>query len=148
MSDDALEGWRAIPGLVEAALSRGTLDELFEKNPMTLRELVHHVVEANVVAASIVIAGCGAPGTTYDWSWMLPFGPWMDRMAYRDKPIESALRLMHALNAYVAEQLELLPDGLGRELALRDTPGGEPRRVTIADVLRQEVEHARGHLSP
>jgi hypothetical protein len=113
---------------------------------MTRRELVHHVVEANVVAAGIVTAGLGSPGCTFDWSWMLPFGPWLDRMRYRDKPLEPALRLLEALNGYVAAQVEPLPDGLQRELFLVDAPGAEPRRTTVGEVLLQEAVHAREHL--
>jgi hypothetical protein len=147
MPTDALDAWRQIPKLVEDALAGGRdLDGPPDDHGMTLREVVHHVVEANLVAASIIVAACGSPGCTYDWSWMLPFGPWMDRMDYRHKPIEPALRLLHALNDYVAAQLEALPDGLARELWLRDTPEGAPRRATVADVLAQEAAHAREHL--
>lgn len=113
---------------------------------MTRRELVHHVVEANVVAAGIVVAGLGSPGCTFDGSWMLPSGPWLDRMRYRDKPVEPALRLLEALNAYVAAQVEPLPDGLRRALFLRDEPGAAPRRTTVGEVLLQEMLHARERL--
>ena len=77
---------------------------------------------------------------------MLPFGPWMDRMRYGEKPIAPALRLLDALNAYVAAQVEPLPDGLQRIVQLRDRPGAEPRSATVADVLLQEYEHARDHV--
>ena len=113
---------------------------------MTRRETVHHIAEANAVAASIVIAALGSPGCVFDWSWMLPFGPWMERMAYDRKPIEPALRLIEALNAYVAAQVEPLAGGLQRRIGLRDEPGAEPRPVTVAEVLLQEARHAREHV--
>jgi len=143
-----LDDWRSIPDLVRslvAGLADAVLDLRPEGAPFSRRELVHHVVEANVVAASIVVAGLGAAKPVYDWSWMLPFGPWMDRMGYREKPIEPALALLGALNAWVAAQVEPLADGLDRTLELRDEPDGPLRTVTIADVLRQEVDHAREH---
>jgi hypothetical protein len=68
-------------------------------------------------------------------------------MGYRDKALEPALRLLEALNDWVAAQVEPLEDGLQRELFLRDEPGAEPRRTTVGEVLRQEAEHAREHLS-
>lgn len=148
---DILAEWRAIPRWVEAAIagaSQAGLDEPFgpEDLGMTRRQLVHHIAEANVVAASIVIAALGSPGCTYDWSWMMPFGPWVERLDYAHKPIEPARRLLEVLNAYVAAQIEPLADGLEREVCLRDAPGAELRRVTVADVLRQEIDHARHHL--
>ncbi len=143
-----LDEWRSIPGLVRglvAGLSDEELDRRADADVMSRRELVHHVVEANVVAASIVVAGLGSSNAVYDWSWMMPFGPWMERMCYDRKPIGPALALLDAINAWVAAMVEPLEDGLERTLELRDRPAGELRRVTIADVLRQEVEHAREH---
>jgi hypothetical protein len=142
---NVLHEWRRIPARVEAALAQGPLDEVVADG-MTRREIVHHVVEANVVAASIVIAALGSPGATYDWSWMQPFGVWMDRMDYRRKPLEPSLRMLRAVNDWVAAQIEPLADGLDREVLLRDAPDAEPRRATVADVLRQEIEHADEHL--
>lgn len=145
----ALDAWRSIVPLVRAAIDGKSDAELDRKLPgdaMSLRETVHHVVEANVVAASIVVAALGSPGCTYDWSWMTPFGPWMDRMRYDRKPIGPALKLLEALNEYVAAQIEPLPDALERKIQLRDEPGGKLREVTVAQVLLAEVDHAREEL--
>jgi hypothetical protein len=148
-SRDALEAWRSIVPLVNGfveGLSEAELDRRRAGSPMTVRETVHHVVEANVVAASIVIAALGAAGSVYDWSWMQPFGKWMERMRYDRKPLEPSLRLLEALNAYVAAQIEPLADGLEREVLLRDEAGAEPHAVTVAEVLIQEANHARDEL--
>jgi hypothetical protein len=141
-----LDDWRTIPAMLDRFVARGPLDDKVD-DAMTRRELVHHIVEANVVAAAILVAALGAPGSTFDWSWMMPFGPWLERMSYKTKPIEPSLALVHALNAYVVAQIEPLADALDREVLLRDTPGGEPRRSTVAGVLQQEIDHARGHLA-
>jgi hypothetical protein len=146
---DVLAAWKEIPERIGAVVDGGVdLDEPFgpERLGVTRRQLVHHVAEANVVAASIVIAALGSPGATYDWSWMMPFGPWLERLDYARRPVEPARRLLAAINVYVAALVEALPDGLDREVYLRDTPDGEPRRATVADVLRQEVEHVQEHL--
>ncbi len=141
---DALEAWKQIVVLVRRLARMKGLDE--KTGGVTLREVVHHVVEANVVAASIIVAALGSPGCTYDWSWMMPFGTWMKNMRYDRKPIEPALRLLSALNAYVVAQIEPLPGALRRPVLLRDSPKGKTRRVTVADVLIQEADHAREEL--
>src|SRR5688572_24112695 len=126
-----LDAWRKIPDRVEGVMRGGDLDRVIDPaHEVTAREFVHHVVEANVVAASILIAALGAPGSTYDWSWMQPFGPWMDRLDYRRKPVEPAVALLRALNAWVVAQIEPLPDALSREVFLRDERNGKPRRAT------------------
>lgn len=148
--DSALEEWRSIVELVDRSidgLDDKGLDRACPDPGMTIRELVHHLTEANVVAASIVIAALGSPGCTYDWSWMQPFGPWMDRLDYRSKPVGPSLTLLRALNAWVAAIVQPLPDGLSRPVALRDAPGADLRTATVADVLREEARHAREHVA-
>lgn len=134
--------------MVHLVLGDGTVETL-DRSPtgggLTRRETIHHIVEAGVVAASIVTAALGSPGCVYDWTWMMPFGAWMDRMAYREKPVDPALALLDALNAYVAAQVEPLADGLARTVRLRDEPEAELRTVSVAEVLLQEVDHAREH---
>ena len=145
----ALEAWKSIVGLVRG-LAEGLSDEELDrgraKSGMTIRETVHHVAEANVVGASIVVAALGSPGCVFDWSWMMPFGKWMERLSYDRKPIAPALRLIEALNAYVVAQVEPLADGLDRIVRLRDEPGAEPHAVSVAEVLLQEADHARQHV--
>ncbi len=143
---DALQAWRSIVGLVQEVAENGPAGGRAGFGSMSVHETVHHIVEANVVAASIVIAALGSPGCVYDWSWMLPFGPWMERLRYADKPLGPALKLLEALNAYVAAQIEPLSDGLQRTVRLRDEPDGPLRTATVADVLLQEALHAREHV--
>ena len=148
-AENPIAAWTSIVGLVHAHLRRteADLDRREDGECMTPRELVHHVVEANVVAASIVIAALGSPGCVYDWSWMLPFGPWLEHMRYADKPLGPALKLFEALNEYVVAQVSPLPDGLDRAVLLVDQARTEPLRTTVGGELLQEAAHARDHLA-
>ena len=146
--EDPIAAWRSIVDLVQARVAgrdEAELDRRADAESLTLREAVHHVAEANVVAASIVIAALGSPGCVYDWSWMLPFGPWMGRLRYGEKPLGPTLRLLAALNDYVAALVEPLPDGLSRPVLLKDVPEGPPRATTVGEVLLAEALHAREH---
>jgi hypothetical protein len=53
-----------------AGLSATELDLSAGFDAMSPRETVHHLVEANIVASSIIIAALGASGSTFDWSWL------------------------------------------------------------------------------
>jgi hypothetical protein len=146
---NALAEWKSIVGLMRrlvAGAKGKDLDRRFGEEGMSIRELVHHVAEANAVAASFVIAALGNPGCAYDWSWMLPFGEWPRRMGYAKKPIGPSLRLIVALNAYVVALVEPLRDGLSRTVRLRHEPGGRLHTTTVAQALQQEAEHARHHV--
>jgi len=113
---------------------------------MSVRETVHHLAEANVVAASMIIAAAGKDGCTFDWSWLYPNREWIDRMRYADLPIEPALRLVEALNQQIANIIQVNPKVLDHTITLFDTPGGDTYTMTIAAIMRQEVDHAGEHL--
>ena len=112
---------------------------------MSIRETVHHLVEANLVAASIMIAALGKSGCVYDWSWLVPDGAWTERMGYARVPIGPALATLRALVEHVAAIIAA-SDGLGREVQLLDSPGAVLYTKTVEGLLRQEVEHAAEHL--
>jgi hypothetical protein len=146
---NALAAWRSIVPLVHGMVegcSDEELDRRGDASPLTIRETAHHIAEANVVAASIVIAALGSPGSVYDWSWMMPFGKWMEHMRYDTKALGPTLRLLGALNDWILAQVQPLADGLDRTVELRDQPGGKLRSATIAEVLQQEADHARDHV--
>ena len=70
---------------IETALEGLTEDDLnFRGGPngWSIRETVHHLVESNLVACTIVIAAVGTGGCTYDCSWLNPDRAWMERMGY------------------------------------------------------------------
>jgi hypothetical protein len=147
-ASEALAAWRRIPGEIEAAIEgvpesgfgwRGGVDG------MSIRETVHHLVEANLVAASIMIAALGKTGCVYDWSWLFPNLEWTQRMGYERVPIEPALATLRALVEHVGGVIAA-SDGFGHEVQLRDSPGAALYTKTVEDLLRQEAEHAAEHL--
>jgi hypothetical protein len=113
---------------------------------MTASETVHHIAEANIVAASMIIAAIGKDGATYDWSWLYPNLDWVKRMGYANAPIEPAVELLRALNVHIANLVKANPKVLKRKVTLFDTPGGETYTMTVEEIMQHEVTHAEEHL--
>jgi hypothetical protein len=148
-SDDALTAWLQIPEAIEKAIEGLTDEDLNLRggpDDWSIRETVHHLVEANLVASNLVIAGLARSGCTYDWSWVTPDGPWMQRIGYNTASVRPAIATLQALCPYLSELIRASSDARSREVRLLDAPGAELRTVTIEAVLRDEVEHAHGHL--
>jgi hypothetical protein len=103
-------------------------------------------VEANLIASNIILAALGRPGSTYDWSWVLPDQKWMKRLGYDRAPLDPALALLEALCAHVAGLARSAPGGMKSSVRLLGSPGARPRRRTVRQVLADEREHARHHL--
>ena len=148
--DQLLRSWRKIPRKVEKAvggLSRAQATRRVRKDVMSPHETVHHLVEANIVSASMIIAAVGKDGATYDWSWLYPNSEWMKRMGYAKAPIKPAIESLRALNEHIANLVKANPKVLKRKVTVFDTPGGPTYTMTVEEMMRHEVSHADEHLS-
>ena len=144
-----LSEWLQVSRSIEIALEGLTEDDLNCRggsNGWSIRENVHHVVESNLVACTIVIAAVGKGGFAYDCSWMNPDREWMERMGYTHAAVAPAIDALSGLCRYVAALLSAAPDALGREIKLLGAPGTDPFTMTVEQMIRLEVEHARHHL--
>ena len=146
---DALVAWLGIVEGIEKALeglAEGDLDLRGGADGWSIRETVHHLVEANLVASNIVIAALARSGCVYDWSWVTPDASWMRRVGYDSAPVGPALQTLRALTEHVAGLIRGGSDRPRREVQLLDAPGAKLYTRTIEELLRQETEHAEGHL--
>lgn len=122
--------WRALPA---------TLEPLAHDD--RAREIIHHIVEANLVASNLILAALGADEPHYEWSWMMPDEKWMQRLGYANVDVAPALTLFAALTPHIAALLD--EEKLKRRLRF----AGSDQVKTIEEILRDEVEHAREHLA-
>src|SRR3954447_14367704 len=148
-SDQPLSEWLQVSRSLEIALEGLTQDALDLRggpDGWSIRETVHHLVESNLAACTIVIAAVGTGGCTYDCSWFNPDRAWMERMGYSRGAVAPAIEVLSALCRYVAALLSTAPDGLRREVKLLGAPGTEPYQMTVEQMISLEVEHGRHHL--
>ena len=150
MKEDLLDKWRRVPQLVSDVVD-GRPDEVLAQakgsDGLTMLELVHHLTEANIVAATMIIAAMGASGTTYDWSWLWPNKEWADRLGYSRVPAAGSIKLLDALIEHVTHVIRAAGnDALEREVRLFDTPNSDVYTKTVADIVRMEIDHAENHL--
>jgi hypothetical protein len=145
----ALAAWVSIPRDIRRA-TRGLSDRDLKarggSEGWSIREYAHHLGEANLIASNIILAALGRPGSTYDWSWVLPDRKWMKRLGYDRAPLDPALDLLEALCAHVAGLARSAPGSMKSAVRLLGSPGTRPRRRTVKQVLDDEREHARHHL--
>jgi uncharacterized damage-inducible protein DinB len=144
-----LRSWRKIPRQVEKTvrgLSKEEIESRKGKNFMSIHETVHHLAEANIVAASMIIAAIGKDGAPYDWTWLYPNYDWVKRLGYPKAPIKSAIKMLDCMNEHIANLVRVNPKVLKRKVTLRDTPEGEQYTMTVEQIMNHEVEHAIGHL--
>lgn len=147
--DRALQAWLAIPARIETAidgLTEADLDLRGGAAQWSIRETVHHLVEANLVASNIIIAGLGKSGCIYDWSWLWPNTTWNQRLGYSTAPVRPALDTLRTLCEHIAGLIRANSDGFQREVQLLDSPGAKLYTRSITDILLQETKHVDEHL--
>ena len=145
---DRIAAWASIPRRIRRSVSGLTPRQLAFRGgseDWTIRQYAHHLVEANLVASTIILAALGRPGARYDWSWLVPDEDWMKRLGYETAPLDPALALLDALCVHVAGVLRNAPGGMSRHIRLQGT-GARPIRRTVRQLLDEEREHARHHL--
>lgn len=141
--------WSSIPNRIRKSVGELTGTDLLVRGGSegwSIAEYVHHLVEANLIAAHIVLAALGRPGCTYDWSWVTPDRGWMVRVAYDRAPVQPALSLFEALTIHISSLINLIPGALVQRIDLIESPGKVPRKSTVANVLRHEIVHATNHI--
>ena len=147
--DDPLVEWKRIPTMIGKSIRGLTESELDLKggsDGWTIRENVHHLVEANLVAANMVVAALATDGGYFDWTWVNPNKSWMRRVGYDSAVIEPAIKLLRALSQHISGLIGKNPRAFSRTVQLSDTPSGPRYMMTVEGILRQEVEHADEHL--
>jgi hypothetical protein len=148
-SATSVQAWLRIPDDIEQAiggLSDDALNERGGENAWSIRETVHHLVEANLVASNIIIAALTKREPTYDWSWVNPDAAWMRQVGYDKAPIGPAIATLRALTKHIAGLIETAPNGLQRKVKLLDAPGAKLYSKSIEAILQDEVEHSKDHL--
>jgi hypothetical protein len=147
--DEVVARWMAIPGQlrrVVRGLPDSRLDVRAGPEGLSIRETVHHLVEANLVASNIIIAALANSGSTYDWTWVNPDASWMRAVGYNKAPIGPALSTLDALGRHLAALLSVTTGGLQRTVQLYDAPNAPRYTKTVSQILSDEVAHAREHL--
>ena len=145
----ALSAYLHLPSRIRAAirgLDEKGLDLRGGSEGWSVRETVHHLVEANLIASNMIIAALANDGQEFDWTWVHPNKRWMQRVGYDVASVEPAIAMLGAIGRHLAQLLTNRPEALKRTVSLNDTPGAERYTRTIEEILEQEVEHAGGHL--
>ena len=149
-SVEALREWTRIPADLRKSirgLSDTDLDRRGGSEGWSIREYVHHLVEANMVASTMIIAALANNGGEFDWTWVNPSESWMKRVGYDKADVRPAVRVLSTLCDYIAGIVATQPEMLERYVRLNDSPGATRYNATVEKILKDEREHANHHLA-
>ncbi len=145
-----LAAWNRIPSRIRAGirgLQDADLDLRGGADGWSIRETVHHIIEANLVASNMIIAALATNGGNFDWTWVSPDQAWMCRVGYDKADVRPGINALGALTRYVSILVTSRRDAFTRTVHLNDAPGARRYPMTIEQILLQEIDHAKGHLA-
>ena len=95
-------------------LSESQLDLARAQGKWTIREIVHHIRDAEDVWQTIIKAALGNTGCTFDISWYIPDNKCAVQLDYANRPIHCAVELFKAARRYIADLVKHLPNTMER----------------------------------
>jgi hypothetical protein len=149
-SVEPVREWAKIPADMRKSiqgLSETDLDRRGGSQDWSIREYVHHLVEANMVASTMIIAALANNGGEFDWTWVNPSEAWMKRVGYDKADVKPALRMLATMCDYIAGIVAAQPGMLERYVRLNDSPGAKRYNAPVEKILKDQREHANDHLA-
>jgi len=141
--DEILRIYQEGPARLRAAvegLPDDLLDQPWAPGKWTLRQLVHHITDADLGTFEVLRIALALPGKQIQTNTWNP-DDWMAGLQCHRRPVEPALALLEAARAWVLDAVAHLPDALDRTVCW---PSGY--RASVRDLLRQVGGHALHHI--
>ena len=113
----------------------------------SIREYIHHLVEANLIASNMIICAIAADGYDYDWTWVWPDKTWVKRMGYDKADVAPSIAFLTSLCRHISGLVAAKPRFLKNKVNVNDTPGAKRYALTVEKIFLQEIDHANTHLN-
>jgi catechol 2,3-dioxygenase-like lactoylglutathione lyase family enzyme len=141
--DEVLALYEAGPAALDAALAGlddAALDWAQGPGAWTIRQIVHHLADAEATALGKPKFALAEPGRVYQGN---PYdqGRWAEALDYAHRPIAPSLELFRAIRAHMTQLMRHLPDAWERATENAD---GQPMTAGLA--ISMLTSHALGHM--
>ncbi|UCC49349.1 MAG: DinB family protein [Gemmatimonadota bacterium] len=148
MTEEILTQYAAGPdGLDDAlgGLSEPDLDIALEEGKWTIRQLVHHIVDADTLAKTMIMAALGNSGCRYDQRWYDTRNTFAETLDYANRSVAAAIAVFHANRHHLDQLLRHLPDALDRSVIVMWEKEPEGKELTVSYLVRGQTWHAEHH---
>lgn len=147
--DEKIALFASMPDQLEQAikgLSENQLDTARKEGRWTIRQLLHHIVDADDLTRAIIKAAIGNPGCRFNMEWYSPDNSWDETMDYGGRGIEAALHLYRACHQHLEELLAHIPEAWDREVILQGPMAGGEKKLPVSYLVYSQTRHALYHL--
>jgi uncharacterized damage-inducible protein DinB len=113
----------------------------------TIRQIVHHLVDGDVLWTTCIKAALGNPEGEFSLQWYGTHSQdvWAQRWEYAQRAIGPSLDLLKATRSQVLELLGRVPDAWERTINVR-LPSGDLEVVSVGTIVEMQSEHVPHHM--
>ena len=137
-----------------ADLLTKTLDGLGERqfdlrrntDSWSIRQIAHHIVDADFLVQNIILAALGNSGCRYDQSWYQTDNSWVETLAYAKRPLQPSLNLFEVSHKNVLTLIWHIPDAMERRAQVRIENNPDWQKVTVRNLILGRLFHTDHHL--
>lgn len=126
-------------------LSEADLDLSCAPGQWSIRQIVHHLAEGEMLWTPMMKSALAQSGSTYIRN---PYNQetWPETFKYATRPVASSVALLRSLRAHVLELIQCVPDNEERFVMMRTIDGDpEGRKATFGGLIGGMAEHVEEH---
>jgi uncharacterized damage-inducible protein DinB len=138
-------GGRAVDEAL-AGLAEADLDLARTEGKWRIREIVHHIADAEDLWEMAIKSAMGNCGCLFDVSWYIIDNKWAEPLHYATRPVDEALALYRAIRRQVLELLEHVPGAWKKHILFHRGNPDEARRMTVGDIVTWQARHVMIHV--
>jgi len=130
-----------------SGLSDAELDAPPSGGGWTVRQIVHHLVDGDVLWTTCVKAALGNPEGEFSLQWYGTHSQdvWAQRWEYAQRAIGPSLELLQATRNQVLQLLSQIPGAWEKTIAVR-LPSGDLEVLSVATIVEMQAQHVPHHL--
>ena len=113
----------------------------------SIRQIVHHIVDAEDIWKTAIKAALGNSGCRFDVSWYIPDNKCAEPLDYENRPFTDAVELFNAVRRHITALVNHLPDDAWERhttFVMNDIPEG--KQFTVGEMLHWQTMHLDIHI--
>jgi len=132
---------KALEGLSEADLNLAR-----EEGKWSIRQIVHHIAEAEELWNIALKAALANPGCNFDFNWYIADNKCAGPLLYHRRPIDEAVALFRSSRKQILELLDLADNAWEQFLYPEHQSMPEKMKFSIDDIIQWQIKHLRIHI--
>ena len=133
--DEALEG-----------LEEADLDRSRSKGKWTIRQIVHHIAEAEELWNIAIKAALANPGCSFDFNWYVVDNKCADPLLYHRRPIQESMALFRSSRKQILELINLTDNAREPFIYPVHQSMPEKRKFSVNDIIQWQIKHLGIHI--